>query len=216
MSIIIAQKQEKYIRYITVETDYISHFDWVLNTIRNFYKTPEKVSALIDLGNLEWLGPSPYKKNKGDEDIVNCDSKIRDRKLSPGKHGSSTVTSEEQLMEQFSRSHYTYTRSDQRNYRINCCFLFEDGKWYALVGGHKESIVTVDKSFLRKEILMDGLNVYYYKPESDHQKLQPENFFVWSQVQKKADEKNRIYYIFRNNRLISVIYPKQENLSVAV
>ncbi len=214
MSILIANKREKDIRYITVETDRIKQFDWILNTLRNFYRSPEKVEALIELGNLEWLGPSPYKKNKGDEDIVNCESKIRDKKLSPGKHGASYACDEEDLIKRLERNH-VYDQNSY-NYSVNCCFLFEGGKWSVLVGAHKEDIKTVDKSILKKETLMQGLEVYKYNPASKYRKMESATFRFWSEVQQKADGENCTYYIFRSNILITVVTPQQEALTEAV
>lgn len=212
MSIIIAKKDEIGYRYITVETDKIRHFDWILNTIRNFYKSPQKVSTLIDLGNLEWIGPSPYKKTKGDDDIVNCEAKIRDKKLSPGKHGYSYVTDEQALLKNFDRCDDYYIMNSPY-YRINCCFLFEDNKWYVLVGAHKEAIETVDKSILLKDNLMKGLEVYKYTPSSNYHRLENSNVKSWTHIQQKANENNRNYHVFRNNKLIKIIHPQVESIS---
>jgi hypothetical protein len=202
MCILIATKKNGKIRYITLESDSLSQFDRIVNTLRNFYKKPERIEALIELGNLEWLGPSPYKKSKGDDDTVNCLSKIRDRKWSPGKHGSSCAGDEEEFLKAIDRN--------RRDYLVNCGFLFDEGKWYILVGGHKESIEAIDISILKKEKLMERLVVCFYRPTNNHRKLEPQAFRRWSEVQDAADRLGRKYYIYRDEKLISVIHPQKQ------
>ncbi|MBF0648734.1 hypothetical protein IR083_07870 [Dysgonomonas sp. GY75] len=202
MCILIATKKDGKIRYITLESDSLSQFGRVVNTLRNFYKKPERIDALIELGNLEWLGLSPYKKNKDDDDIVNCLSKIRDRKWSPGKHGASYADNEEEFLNAIDRN--------RRDYLVNCGFLFDEGKWYILVGGHKESIEAIDISILKKEKLMEGLLVCFYRPTNNHRKLEPQAFRRWSEVQDTADRLGRKYYVYRNEKLISVIHPQNQ------
>ncbi|MDR2005296.1 MAG: hypothetical protein LBQ74_19920 [Prevotella sp.] len=202
MSILIAIKKNDKIHYITLDSDYYSQFDWVVNTLRNFYKKSERVEALIELGNLEWLGPSPYKKNKDNDDIVNCLSKTRDRKWSPGKHGASYADNEEEFLNVIDRH--------RKDYLVNCGFLFDEGKWYILVGGHKESIEAIDISILKKEKLMEGLVVCFYRPTNNHRKLEPQAFRRWSEVQDAADKLGRKYYVYRNEKLISVIHPQKQ------
>jgi hypothetical protein len=202
MCILIATKKDGKIRYITLESDSLSQFGRVVNTLRNFYKKPERIDALIELGNLEWLGLSPYKKNKDDDDIVNCLSKIRDRKWSPGKHGVSYADNEEEFLNAIDRN--------RRDYLVNCGFLFDEGKWYILVGGHKESIEAIDISILKKEKLMEGLLVCFYRPTNNHRKLEPQAFRRWSEVQDTADRLGRKYYVYRNEKLISVIHPQNQ------
>lgn len=193
----IGIKEEKYIRYISVEyCD--SDFEKIVARLRNFYKTSQKVKALIELGNLEWLGPSPYKKYKGD-DYISCQAKIRDKSLSAGKHGSSIADTQEAFARQIENNKFG---------RFHCCFLFEDEQWYLLVGTYKGHIDTIDESMLKKEQLMAGLEVYKYNPDSNYQKLESVKFRAWSQVQDQSNKDNRTYYIFRNNKLISVINPQ--------
>ncbi|MDR1716454.1 MAG: hypothetical protein LBS20_11485 [Prevotella sp.] len=195
MSILIGIKQAEYIRYISVE--YIPAFSQIVSTLKTFYKTSERVKALIELGNLNWLGKSPCNKCKGDNDMINCEAKIRDKKLSPGKHGSCIAKDEKEFVKKL-----------ERNPReINCCFLYEDGQWYILVGGHKESIHTIDETVLKKGRLMEGLEVCKYDPNSEHYKLPKEDFNSWNEVKQKAEETNTTYYIFRGDKLLTIITP---------
>jgi len=200
MSLLIGMKNEGGdIRYISVSTEYKQKFDNIVATLKNFYKSPEKVKTLIDLGNLHWLGGSPYKKSKGENDVANCEAIIRDRKLSPGKHGTSFVNSDEEFVKRLERN---------CRYGLNCCFLFEDGQWYILVGGHKENIKTIDSSVLQKSTLMDGLQVYTYDPACSYNKLPEKEFYTWEEVRASSDKENKIYYIFRGEKLLTIIHPK--------
>lgn len=198
MSILIGRKTESgSILYISLSNEYKQTFARITAILKNFYRTPERVEALIELGNLHWLGGSPYKKNKNGDDIVNCESLIRDRKLSPGKHGSQYADTEEK-----------YVTKNDRTGKIDCCFLFDnDGQWYVLVGAHKERLATADESILEKSTLMYGLKVYKFEPNDPHTKLQEKEFYTWEEVKKAANKANIPHYIFRNERLLTVIKP---------
>lgn len=195
MSLLIGIQQPEYIRYISVE--YVPKFSQITSTLKTFYKTPERVKALVELGNLNWLGKSPYKKSKGDSDLINCEAKIRDKKLSPGKHGSCMAKDEKDFVKKLERN----TRG------LNCCFLYDNGQWYILVGGHKENIRTIDETVLKKDRLMEGLEVYKYDPGSEYHKLSKIEFYSWNEVKENAKETGTTYYIFRNNKLLTIISP---------
>ncbi|NDV80768.1 hypothetical protein [Bacteroides sp. 51] len=204
MSLLIGIKQEDGIRYISVSTEYGHKFDKVVSILRNFYKSPEKVKTLIDLGNLHWLGPSPYNKSKGSEDLVNCEAIIRDRKLSPGKHGFCYTDTEENFVKKLDRDCH---------YGLNCCFLFDENEWHILMGGHKENIRTIDASVLKKGTRMEGLSVYEYCLDQDYNRLSGKDFYTWQEVRLSADESNKPYYIFRGEKLLTIIHPNTNKAS---
>lgn len=64
------------VRYIAVP--YEEQYNDVPRILGTFYSTDARVEALINLGNLVTLQPSPYKKWKGQSDTVNCRAEIRD------------------------------------------------------------------------------------------------------------------------------------------
>lgn len=198
MSILIGRKSKSgSILYISLSNEYKNTFGRITAILKNFYRTPERVEALIDLGNLHWLGGSPYKKNKNGDDVVNCESLIRDRKLSPGKHGTQYADTEEK-----------YVSKNDKSGMINCCFLFDDdNQWYVLVASHKERLATADESVLEKSTLMYGLKVYRYNEHDPHTRLQEKNFHTWEEVKCAATKDNTPHYIFRNDRLLTVIKP---------
>lgn len=196
MSILIGIKDVDNIRYISA--DYPQQFEKVVHTLKNFYKSPEKVKALIDLGNLDWLGPSPYRKSKGIDDLINCESRIRDKKLSPGKHGWKTVRSNNEFVEQLEHN---------PGKNLNCCFLYENNNWFILIGNHKENIDSINETILKKSQLMDGLKVYVYEPDNQYNRLTEKSFYSWDEVQRSADDTQTPHYIFRGERFLTTIIP---------
>lgn len=196
MSILIGIKDADNIRYISSE--HPQDFEKVVHTLKNFYQSAEKVKTLIDLGNLDWLGPSPYKKSKGVDDLINCESRTRDKKLSPGKHGWKISQSEKHFVEQLERN---------PGKNINCCFLYEEDKWYILIGSHKENIDTIDSSVLKKNCLMDGLNVYVYEPDNQYCHLIAKSFYSWKDAQRSVDETQIPHYIFRGENFLKALIP---------
>jgi len=200
MSLLIGTKTENgKIRYISVANEYKQSLDRVAGLLRNFYQSPERVQALIDLGNLYWLGASPYKKSKGNNDNLNCESYIRDRKLSPGKHGTSLVENEAEFVKKL----------EHDSYGLNCCFLFENNEWYILVGSHRENIRSIDSSVLKKSTRMDGLKVYRYNPEENYNRFAEKEFYTWEEVRESADKDSITYYIFRGEKLLTIIHPQE-------
>ena len=196
MSILIGIKDADGIRYISA--DYPQQFEKVVHTLKNFYKSSEKVKALVDLGNLDYLGSSPHKKSKGSNDLINCESRIRDKKLSAGKHGRKTARDDNEFIKQLERN-------PGRN--LNCCFLYEDNKWFILIGGHKESINAIDEKVLKKSQLMDGLKVYVYEQSNQYNRLAERSFYSWTGVQQAADKEQIPHYIFREEKFLTTITP---------
>lgn len=72
------------VKYIAVP--YEEQYNDVPRILGTFYSTDARVEALINLGNLVTLQPSPYKKWKGQSDTVNCRAEIRDDGEKKGKH----------------------------------------------------------------------------------------------------------------------------------
>lgn len=196
MSILIGIKDAERIRYISVDAP--QDFDKIVSRLKTFYKTFESVNALIGLGNLNYLGMCPFKKSKGDFDMIHCESRIRDKKLVPSKHSYSFVDDEMQFIDKLESN-------PGRN--LNCCFLYDNDKWYILIGDHKESLDKVDKSVLHKSKRMDGLQVFTYDSENKYDKLISHDFHSWKGIQQSADEKQIPHYVFRGEKYIHTIIP---------
>lgn len=55
----------------------------LVRKFRVFYPNDKRVDALLSLGDIQKLGPSPYGKWTGTGDAVHCFSKIRDGRETP-------------------------------------------------------------------------------------------------------------------------------------
>ena len=99
------------VRYIALP--YKEQYNAVPRMLGTFYSTDARVEALINLGNLVTLQPSPYKKWQGYGDKVNCRAEIRDDGEKKGKH-----------LPQFADALEAYARLDA------FLFLFQEERWY--------------------------------------------------------------------------------------
>lgn len=115
--IIIAQQQpDGVIRYVSVPKFY--NYD-LPHILRNFYPKESRVSALIDLGNLVTLRPTPFGKPRDYYDKVYCRARIRDDKEKKGRHQPRYADSEEDLLKLETEG-----------------FLFKEGQWHHSRQGH--------------------------------------------------------------------------------
>jgi hypothetical protein len=106
--------------------------------LKTFYSTGKRLDALLELGNLVYIGSSPGGRFSGINDTLHCHAEIRDNKKSPNKHGSQTAKDKETFL----------------NPKENC-FLFENGQWtFQAQKKNTLSQLTVyavhDKGFSRK------------------------------------------------------------------
>lgn len=60
----------------------------LVRKLRVFYPNDRRVDALLSLGDIQKLGPSPYGKWTGTGDTVHCFSKIRDGRETPRQSAS--------------------------------------------------------------------------------------------------------------------------------
>ena len=182
---ILAQKLETgEVRYITVLAYDREYFTPLLKT---FYSIESRVTALLDLGNLYQLGPSPYVKYCFDgSDEVHCQSLIRDHKNSRGvnKAKYSTVT-ELSKME-------------------GCVLLFKDGKWHYCVG---EDFIP-ELPILVPTRADNPMRSFDYRTLSDSDEityLYGQDFKSWAELQVKSDKSGKPIFVFRGNKLIATI-----------
>ena len=64
----------------------------LVRKLRVFYPNDRRVDALLSLGDIQKLGPSPYGKWTGTGDTVHCFSKIRDGRETPRQcHGQGRI-----------------------------------------------------------------------------------------------------------------------------
>jgi hypothetical protein len=80
--------------------------------LKTFYSNDRQLDALLELGNLVYIGSSPCGKFGGINDGLHCYAEIRDNKKSLNKHGAQITNNKETFL----------------NPKENC-FFFENGKW---------------------------------------------------------------------------------------
>jgi hypothetical protein len=125
------------IRYIEVS---VVERKKIAAKLKTFYSIDKRLDALLDLGNLVYIGSSPNGRFSGINDPLHCCSEIRDNKKSPNKHAAQIVRNREAFF----------------NPKENC-FLFENGTWTVQAQkenslSHLTAYVINDKGFSRKWI----------------------------------------------------------------
>jgi hypothetical protein len=80
--------------------------------LKTFYSSDRRLDALLELGNLNYMGSTPYGRYRNINTGPHCYALIRDEKKSPNKHGAQITGNREKF---FSTK--------------ETCFLFESGKW---------------------------------------------------------------------------------------
>lgn len=90
----------------------------LVRKLRVFYPNDRRVDALLSLGDIQKLGPSPYGKWTGTGDTVHCFSKIRDGRETP-RQSASRIADNADI---FGRMEDT-------------CLLFDNGRWHVMDKG---------------------------------------------------------------------------------
>lgn len=90
----------------------------LVRKLRVFYPNDKRVDALLSLGDIQKLGPSPYGKWTGTGDVIHCFSKIRDGRETP-RQSASRIADNADI---FGRMEDT-------------CLLFDNGRWHLMDKG---------------------------------------------------------------------------------
>lgn len=187
------------VRYITANMD--GTFEETGLKLKNFYTTEKRVDDLLGLGRLLALGSTPYALWQPDApqyDSVHCNSLIRD-------HGCGN----KENMPQHETCKESFFLLDQWTY------LFENGKWKLGYEGHVYTIS--EPEFMRfkpkkkhNTPLPDKLVFYAVNDNGTLERLynHKENWDTWQNLQKKVGEGDKTVYVFRNEKLIKRITPK--------
>lgn len=182
------------VRYIALP--YKEQYNAVPRMLGTFYSTDARVEALINLGNLVTLQPSPYKKWQGYGDKVNCRAEIRDDGEKKGKH-----------LPQFADALEAYARLDA------FLFLFQEERWYFKTQNGFEDLATATIAFPEKQDAFKGINLYELSEKGEMNPLATSRFSGWKDMQVQAVTDDKTYYAFRDEKLITTInHPlKQQN-----
>lgn len=152
--------------------------------LRVFYPNENRVDALLSLGDIHVLGPSPYGKWTGHGDAVHCFSKIRDGREQPGQFSARRADN----ADIFSRMEDT-------------CLLFADGKWKVMIGDEYWDLSSYEGDAPSHDS-MAPLTVYV----DNHGRLEEiDTPRHWQGLEELAERESRILYLYRGCRLVKII-----------
>lgn len=184
------------VTFIRLQFDgYYSHAGRILQT---FYSREHRVDALLDLGNLHVIAPSPFNPcDDSGQDDINCRAYIRDIGHKPKDNKAEKGMSPE-IFQTLDR--YVY--------------LFRDGKWCVPVDGEYRDIKTVsrygaiDRPDQRDSL--SGLTIYRMVSSRDYPDnrailRQIEHFGSWDALCRFSENEKTACFVFRGTKLVSVI-----------
>lgn len=184
MTIYIGQQQsDGTIRYVTT-SDYNN--SRITSILQNFYSKESRVTALIELGNLVTVRPTPLGKCNGYDDIIHCRAEIRDDKEKKGKH----------LPRYGSETEFLKLEGH--------LLLYKDGKWhYHYKDGLSSTLPAALPVISNKQL--EGLEFYYLDEKGEISYLYGRDFKGWNDIVAKSNEQKSPTFVFRNNKLITTI-----------
>ena len=156
----------------------------LVRKLRVFYPNDKRVDALLSLGDIQKLGPSPYGKWTGTGDAVHCFSKIRDGRETP-RQSASRIADNADI---FGRMEAT-------------CLLFDNGRWHVMdKGEHCEPPLFVEDTPSHDS--MKPISVYV----NNHARLEKINTPQhWQGLEELAERELRILYVYRGCRLVRIV-----------
>ena len=185
------------VKYITLSYDgYFSHAGHILKT---FYPTEKRVDALLELGDLQSIMPSPYGKFSGNihNDRIHCRAYIRDFNLPAKERKAQTEKSEEEFL------------------RYGLSYLYKDGRWYFSDDGRKPmnisdiSFSCYEEEYTPYSNLPGNIKIYSVSPEGYMLSVKNDKD-SWEELQGLADECRTPLYVFSGKgRLIKTIHPQK-------
>lgn len=175
--------QDGVVRYVTTFT----HLRRLPAILKTFYPNEARVTALMELGNLYQVGPTPYGKSKDYWDTVHCIAYIRDMREKKGKHQSRYVGSEKEFGE-----------------LEGLKMLFKDGKWWYA----QENVFTAELPLYiedkeRKGLF--GLEISTLNKDGKISHNTKSENETWKHLEEDARKNEVAYFLFRNNKLVATI-----------
>jgi hypothetical protein len=171
-----------------IEVFYEGESEKTVFLLKNFYRRETHLDALLDLGNLNKLNPSPYGKYRGYGDCIRCHSAVRDEGYSKKKHEAAVCDSREAFVKQ-----------------AELCYLYENGGWSIHIGQrYSESIHFHALPGLIKWHPFSGLEIHESDKENVLSKVYAE-FPDWKTLRAYAAKENKTLYVFRENRLVKTV-----------
>lgn len=149
-----------------------------------FYPNDKRVDALLSLGDIHVLGPSPCGKWTGYGDVVHCYARIRDGREQPQQFSARRADN----TDIFSRMEDT-------------CLLFADGKWKVMVGDECRDLSSYEGDAPPHDS-MEPISVYVNNNARLEKIDTPQH---WQELQELAERESRILYVYRGCRLVKIV-----------
>ena len=174
------------VRHIKVTNEELS--ERFIRVLKRFYPNDQRVDALLELGDIHRLGPSPYGRWTDCRDEIHCFGAIRD-----GRRDNTHLPRTADSVEVF------------RSFADDC-FLFAEGKWYYLA--MEEQIPLEEYDFKPNKNTISNLTIFRTRQAS----LCPApRMNRWQEIEEYAEREGEILYIFRGRRLVRIIKPSTFN-----
>ena len=170
------------VRHIKAYLD--SNIDEISQKLRVFYRPEKRIDALLSLGDIDVLGPSPFGKWRR-PDKVHCRSFIRDGYGDKNKFSARIAYNVETFA-----------------HIADHCLLYDNGVWYLFIKGERTQLECCNFLPAHKDMRM--FSVYVEGGRGLEQINAP---YFWSQLQEYANQVNWILYVFREERLVKIIRP---------
>lgn len=156
----------------------------LVRKLRVFYSGDKRVDALLSLGDVLTLGPSPYAGWTGDKDAVHCFSRIRDGREAPHRFAARIADN----IDIFSRME-------------DMCLLFDDGKWYRVSEGESRKLSYPIENTASHDS-MESISVYINRNARIERIDTPKH---WRELPDLAERESRILYVYRGQRLVTIV-----------
>ena len=160
----------------------------VAEIVRVFYSREHRLDALLDLGDLVTIGPTPYGKNTHrEDDYLHCYAQKRDN------HNIDTD--------------YDPRITDNKEIYIKLndwVMLWEQGEWFLYVRDIRRQI-TSDKLYVPAPgRLLHCVKVRCFDAKGSLS-ISDKKFERWKELEAYAAHHNITYYLFEDQKLIKVV-----------
>ena len=155
--------------------------------LKTFYPKESRATALIELGNLYNVGPTPYGKSENFWDKVHCRAHIRDEREKKGKHQSRYAGSIKAF-------------GELEGFKL----LFMEGRWWYAEGVEFTSELPPYIED-RKRSSLAGLEISVLCKDGSISHFREQDADSWQELEAKAQKDKSAYFIFRNNKLVATI-----------
>ena len=167
---------------------YEEQYNAVPRMLGTFYSTDAGVEALINLGNLVLLQPSPYKKMERIRRHDKLPGRNPGRRREKGKH-----------LPQYADNLEAYASLDAR------LFLYMEGRWYFKTQNGFEPLSSVQVTFSSQRDAFKNISLYELSENGSFNCVHTIHSESWKDMQIKAITEKKTYYAFRNDRLVTTI-----------